>query len=476
MVHLGQRWVIWLHPSATLIMHSNSIFRRVAHAATIASFSFLSLACAAGQSPEANWPPVAKKWFDRAQHSYHTGDMVDAEHSIDNALSSLPHEAQVKQLAAQIAMTSLEFERALQLLSGQKSTEAAGLRGRCHWYLGNLDQAAVELELVASDPEVKDGWAKNTLLLARSGRGRKPFEISGGLLAAVEMPKAGNSSMFVPLEVNGEPALAMVATDRVETVIDGREPGWVSLRFGGVLEVSDVPVVAQDLAGLSKEIGVPIKILLGVHFLRRTRATVDVLGQQFVVRSYEPPPPPAATTLSPMYYRGGALVVGGAFGEELDAPTAALLVNTSMLFPLALDEAGWRKAGQDPNTFMSVPGQTQFKHGMVPLLRLGAFEIAQIPGVLGAPVSAIEKEVGMDLDGVAGSGLFSTFRLTFADQGRTLWLEDLPPDILDARQRAVAGVRAGEPQESAAPALPALPQSPHTAPEGTTGDPGSPKP
>jgi len=148
-----------------------------------------------------------------------------------------------------------------------------------------------------------------------------------------------------------------------------------------------------------------------------------------------------------------------------------------MLFPLALDEAGWRKAGQDPATFMSVPGQTQFKHGMVPLLRLGAFEIAQIPGVLGAPVSAIEKEVGMDLDGVAGSGLFSTFRLTFADQGRTLWLEDLPPDILDARQRAVAGVRGSEPEQDAAPPLPALPKSPEAAPAGTTtGNPGSPKP
>ena len=102
-MHLGQRWVIWLHPSATFIMNSNSIFRRAVHAVSIAGFSFLSFACAAGKSPEANWPPVAKKWFDRAQHSYQTGDISDAEHSIDNALSSLPNDAQVKLLAAQIA-------------------------------------------------------------------------------------------------------------------------------------------------------------------------------------------------------------------------------------------------------------------------------------------------------------------------------------------------------------------------------------
>lgn len=417
-------------------------------------FSMISLACAGAKHGEANWPPVAKKWFDRAEHSYQSGDMEDAELAVENALSSLPGETQVKVLAAQIAMAELEFDRALQLLAGITGSQAAGLRGRCHWYKGDLDQAANELELVAADPEVKDGWAKSTLHLARAGRGRRPFEISGGLLAAVEMPKTGNTSMFVPVEINGEPALAMIATDRVETVMDARESGWVSLRFGGVLEVSDVPVIAQDLSGLSKEVGVPVRILLGVHFLRRVRATVDVLGQQFVVRSYEPPPPPAATTVNPIFYRGGAMVIGGAFGPELDAPRTSLLVNTSMVFPLALDEAGWQKAGQDPKTFMSVPGQATLKHGMVPLLRLGAFEIAQIPGVLGAPISTIEKEVGVDLDGVAGSGLFSTFRLTFANGGRTLWIEDLPMDILDARREAVQQARAqaaGAPQAAPPP-------------------------
>ncbi len=404
-------------------------------------FCLLSLACAGAKPKEAGWPPVAKKWFDRAEHSYQTGDLEDAEMAIENALSSLPNETDVKLLAAQIAMADLEFDRAIQVLSGIETSAASGLRGRCHWYLGNLEKTAFELEKVAADPEVKDGWAKNTLLLARSGRGRTPFDISGGLLAAVEMPRTGNSSMFVPLEVNGEPALAMVATDRVETVIDGSAPSWVSLRFGGVLEVSDVPVVAQDLSGLSKEMGVPVKILLGVHFLRRARATVDLLGQQFVVRSYEPPPPPAATTVNPIFYRGGAMVLPGAFGTELDAPSTSLFVNTSMIFPLALDEAGWKKAGQDPKNFMSVPGRANLKHGMVPMLRLGAFEVAQVPGVLGAPIATIEKEVGVDLDGAAGSGLFSTFRMTFADQGRVLWLEDLPPDL---RQQMV-------PQGEAAP-------------------------
>lgn len=467
-MHLGRRWVISPCPLVLALIMIPHQFKIPSRTVLALGFSMISLACAGSKQGEANWPPVAKKWYDRAEHSYQSGDMEDAELAVENALSSLPGETRVKLLAAQIAMAELEFDRALQLLNGIPGSQAAGLRGRCHWYKGELDLAGRELELVAADPEIKDGWAKTTLHLARAGRGRRPFEISGGLLAAVEMPKTGNSSMFVPVEVNGEPALAMIATDRVETVIDARESGWVSLRFGGALEVSDVPVVAQDLSGLSKEIGVPVRILLGVHFLRQVRATVDVLGQQFVVRSYEPPPPPDATTVNPIFYRGGAMVIAGAFGTELDAPRTSLLVNTSMVFPLALDEAGWQKAGQDPKTFMSVPGQANLKHGMVPMLRLGAFEIAQIPGVLGAPISAIEKEVGIDLDGVAGSGLFATFRLTFADGGRTLWVEDLPMDILDARRAAVQGARGGAaaapPTQDAAPAAPELAPPPSPSP------------
>jgi hypothetical protein len=102
---------------------------------------------------------------------------------------------------------------------------------------------------------------------------------------------------------------------------------------------------------------------------------------------------------------------------------------------LALDEGGWKKAGQDSSKFAAVPGASDLRHGTLPMLRLGAFEIPNVPGVIGAPVEAVEKEVGVNLDGFAGSGLFATFRLTFADSGRTLWMEDLPPDVIAMRRR-----------------------------------------
>lgn len=395
-----------------------------------------SLSGCGGANKGAEWPAVAKKWFDRAKYSYQTGDLQDARLSADNALAELPDEPKVRLIAADIAMAELEFERALQIVGDLPGSEAAALRGRAHWYLGNIEEAADELAELAADPDVKDVWAEETLRLARAGRGRRPFEITGGIVAAVDMPFAG-AAMLVPLEVNGEPALAMVATDRSESVINAASSegsAWLSLRFAGRLEVSDVPAVADDLSGLSREMGAPIKMLIGVNLLRHLRATIDVAGRQFVVRNYEPPPPPDATTVHPIFYRGGAMVLPGAFGIERSAPRATFLMHTSMAFPLALDQGGWKKGGQNSESFVAVPGKSGLTHGILPMLRLGAFEIPNVPGVFGAPVEEVEKEVGIDLDGFLGSGLFATFRLTFAEGGRTLWMEDLPPDVIEMRR------------------------------------------
>lgn len=409
------------------------------------------LASACAPTPqEAKWPPTAKKWFDRAAHSYQTGDLDDARLASDNALAALPNEPEVRLVAAQVAMAELEFDRALQLLAELPSSEAAALRGRCYWYKGDLELAADELAVVAADPDVKDEWGGQILELARSGRGRRPFEMTGGLVAAAEMPRAGNTSMLVPVEINGEPSLAMISTDQSESVIDARESSWVSLRFGGRVEVSDVPAVSEDLSGLTRQVGVPVKMLIGVHLLRRLRATIDLSGRQFVVRNFEPPPPPSATTIAPIYYKGGALVLPGAFGEKKTSPAASLLMNTSITFPLALDDGGWKKAGRDPDTFVAVPGANGLRHGTVPMLRLGAFEIPSVPGVSGLPVDELEEHAGIDVDGMAGSGLFATFRLTFADQGRTLWMEDLPPEVIAEQQAIMENMRRDAEARSAA--------------------------
>jgi hypothetical protein len=393
--------------------------------------------CGCGGAVEsvASWPPTAQKWFDRAEQSYRGGDIDDAQLAVENALRMLPEEPEVKLLAARIALAQLEYDRVLQLLGGLDSNEARGLRARAFWYAGRVDETADELDKLLVDPDVRDVWASEVAKLARRGSGRKPFRMSGGLLAVSEMPQVAASSLVVPLEVNGEPALGLIATGTAEVVVDSTgDPTWLSLRFGQRIEVKDVPALAKDLSGISRQLNAPIKLLIGVNLLRRLQPTLDFSGGQFVVRSFEPPPPPNATTLRVSYVRGGGMLLRGAFASDQAAPMASLLVDTSMSFPLALDDGGWKKAGMATSSLRPIPNGGGLKSGVLPMLRLGAFEVPQIPGVFGAPVAELEKGLDIELDGLVGSGLLAAFRVTLADGGRTMWLEDIPAEALAPRR------------------------------------------
>jgi hypothetical protein len=386
--------------------------------------------CGAPQATAARYPAAAEKWFTRARDSYRQVDLEDAALAIDNSLRVTPDRAEVRLLGARIALARLEYDRCLELVRGLTTAEARGLRARALWYAGRLEQAADELEQLLADPEVRDPWARDIAKLARHGAGRHPFEMSGGLLAAVEMPRVAGTALVVPLEVNGEGALAMIATNVSEAVIDGAadgDPSWVSLRFGERVEVKDVPALHRDLSGVSRQLNAPVKLLVGVNLLRHLHSTIDLAGAQFVVRRTDPPPPPYATTLKLHYLRGGGMVLRGALRAEKDAPLAALMVDTSVTYPLALDAGGWKKAGIPADKLNPVPNSSTLKQAIVPMVRVGAFEVAQVLGVTGAPMGDLEKSLDVDLDGLVGSGLLAAFRVTLVDEGRTMWLEPMPP-------------------------------------------------
>jgi hypothetical protein len=381
---------------------------------------------------EAEWPELSKKWYDRAASSFNDLDIADAESAIQNALRIEPEREQVRMLAANIALSQLRYDETIRHLQGLTSKKASGLRARALWYSGQIAGAAEELGRLLSDPEVKDPWAEGVQKLAQHGTGREPFRITGGLLVSVDMPRVPAPTMIIPLELNGEPALAMLATGSAEVVLDAqqREPSWVSLRFGGRIEVKDVPALTRDLSGLSRKIGAPIKLLLGVNLLRRLNATVDFYAGQFVVRSFAPPPPPEVSAMNVSYLKGGGMVLRTRFGSEPNAPAATLLVDSGVLFPIAMDAEGWKKAGASPDTFDAVPGQPGVKQGTIPRLTLGAFDIPGVPGVYGLPLEDFEKDNDIRLDGVLGSALLAEFRFTLVDGGKTLWLEEMPrPDL-----------------------------------------------
>ena len=403
--------------------------------ALLLSLSLLS--CASAGPGEAEWPPLAKKWFDRAEASFKAGDVEDAETAIDSALHADPQRPQVRLLAGRIALAQLQYAKVLTLLKGVEGTEAASIRGRAYWYSGEVELAADELERLVADPETRDPWAADIAKLSRRGIGRKPFSMTGGMVAVTEMPRVGNAALIVPLEISGEPALGLIATGTAEVVLDnskGAEPTWVSMRFGEKIEVRDVPALSKDLSGISRQVNAPIRALLGVNLLRHLHPTFDFMGGQFVVRNFEAPPPPAATAVKLSYVRGGGMLLRGAVGSSAAQQPASLLIDTAIPFPIALDDGGWAKAGVPLSSLRAVPNQGTLRQGLLPLLRLGAFDVPSVPGLAGnEPVKEREDGLGIELDGLVGSGLFASFRVTLVDGGRTMWLEDMPREALNQK-------------------------------------------
>jgi hypothetical protein len=320
-----------------------------------------------------------------------------------------------------------------------------------------------------SDPSVKDEWAREVAGLARRGVGRHPFEIVGGLIGSVEMPPAG-PALIVPVELEGEQVLAMIATATGEVVLDSnsrKEPAWVNLRFGEHVQIKDVPAITQDLSGISRQLGAPIKLLLGVNLLRHAHATFDRLGDQFVVRKNEPVTPPEATRVPLWYMRGGGMMVRAGVAQH-SPERSVLLVDTSFMLPLALDDSAWKLAGVDLATLTPAPGTANVKEGIVPMVKFAGFDLPQIMGAEGAPVTELKASVDTDLGGILGAGLLALFRVTFGDDGRFMWLEAdpallMPPDRSGAPQGGPTGSPApsgAAPKAPAGAGSPASPSSP----------------
>ena len=406
----------------------------------VLALGILAAAPACG-GPDANTSgraPLADKWLARAKAAYRSGDLDDASTSIDGALKASPKDAETRLLGARIALAKLEYGEALKLSEGIPGSDAKGLRGRAYWYQGDIEHAADELEDMLRDPQVKDTWAKEVAKLARRGQGRHPFAIEGALVASVEMPQAG-PALVVPCELEGERILAVVATAMGELMIDAsnrKEPAWVNLRFGDRLEVKDVPALTTDLSNISRQLGAPIKALIGVNALRHMHVTFDRRGSQFVVRKNEAPAPPDASRVPLFYVRGGGMMMRAAVSNKDDG-NALLFVDSSAFYPLALDDALLKRSGANLSTFTAQPGAPPtWKLGMLPYFKLGTLDLPEVPAMQGAPLGEYKSNFDVELGGVVGAGLLSAFRVTFGEDGRWLWLE-VDPSLMGMQGQPV---------------------------------------
>lgn len=428
----------------------------------------LFLACSAasaagcgGAGANANArTPLAEKWFVRAQNSYRAGDFEDAATSAESALQAAPHDPEVKLVNARIALARLEYAKAVKLTEGIETSDALGVRGRAHWYAGDLDAAADDLEAMLRDPAVKDPWAVEIAKLARRGSGRHPFAMDGSFVGEVDMPRAG-AALVVPCEIEGEQVLALIATASGEVILDSnsrREPAWVNMGFGGV-EVRDVPALTQDLSPLSRQLGAPIKALIGVNLLRHVHATFDRHGDQFVVRRGDPPAPPDASRVPLWYVRGGGMLMKATVTNK-EGGDAMLLVDSSQSFLLALNDPIWKKAGVDVKTLQPAQDMPSVKAGALPMFRLGGFDLPMVPAVQGLELSKVQQTLDVDLGGVVGAGLISAFRVTFGDEGRYIWME--PDPMMAGAGRGAAPPRSEPPPGAGSPAIPPLLPGPLT--------------
>jgi hypothetical protein len=377
-------------------------------------------------------PPLATQWLTRAQASYRQGDFDDAREAARQALNAAPQDADIRVLAARIALVRLDYDDALHLTEGLQSGDAHAIRGRAFWFSGDLEHAADELDALLTDPRVRDPWAHDVAGLARRGVGRHPFSMDGGLVAAIEMPKAIErvalgAANVVPCELDGERILALVSTGSSEVILDSNsrhEPAWVSFRFDRI-EVNDVPALVQDLSPISRQLGIPIQAMLGGQLLRHGHVTFDRHGDQFVVRRQDATPPPDASRVPLYYLRGGGMLLRAAVTASNENPIP-LFVDSSRPFPLALQDAGWTRAGVDLKSLVSLPDAPNVKRGTVPMFRVGGFDLAKMPAVGGLDLGELMTGLDVDLAGVVGADLLAFFRVTFADDGRFIWIEPDP--------------------------------------------------
>ena len=415
------------------------------------------IACGPSMGAQApNRSPLATQWLDRAKVSYRSGDFEDAKDAVTHALAASPNDAEIRETAARVALVRLDYAEVLRLTEGLTTSNARGLRGRAYWFSGDVEHAADELEAQLADPQVKDPWAQDVSGLARRGAGRHPFEMEGGVVAAVEMPRAIDrvplgAANVVPCELDGERILALVATGSSELLLDSnsrREPAWVSLRFDRV-EVKDVPALVQDLSPISRQIGVPIKALIGAQFLRHVHATLDRRGDQFVVRRQDASAPPNANRVPLYYLRGGGMMLRATVTTR-DEGAHPFLVDSSRPFPLLMQDAAWKKAGVDVNSLVTIPDEPTIKRGAVPVFRIGGFDLTKMPAIEGPGFGQLTNGLDVDLAGVVGADLLAFFRLTFADDGRFMWIEP-DPTLVGPEPRPAPPVGAPPPPSAAPP-------------------------
>jgi hypothetical protein len=166
----------------------------------------------------------------------------------------------------------------------------------------------------------------------------------------------------------------------------------------------------------------------------------------------------------PLYYlRGGGMLLRATVTPRDEDPIP-LLVDSARPFPLFLREGAWKKAGIDVKSLSALPDVPGVRRGVVPTFRMGGFDLAKMPAIEGG-VEMGAQLAGLDVDlaGIVGADLLAFFRVTFADDGRFIWIEPDPSLLGADTQASGRSTRPPAPPSSPASSTPA-PSSPAPSP------------
>jgi hypothetical protein len=411
----------------------------VALALTLGLSACTPSASSTARVPERTSP--GDEWFHRAEQSYAAADFADADEAVKQAVAAGGRSEALANLRAKLALLRLDWADAIAATQGFTGADTRGYRARALWYAGRVEEAAAEIDGLLRDPKVRDSWAKDVAPLARAGAGRKPYAIeSSWATVGIDLPSSG-SAFVVPVELDGKPVLAVVATSTSEVVLDAathKDPEWVNLRFGGRFEVRDVPALVKDLSTYSRLFDAPIELLIGTRALRELHSTLDRRGGQLVVRRDEATAPPQSTVLPARYLRGGGLLVPVGFERGNPGVRFNELVDSMLFMAMTIDGDRWGSVGVDKAT-LGVDPALKKATAIIPLVTIGSYEFPRIPAVEGFGAFDVKTAVDFRLDGVLGANLLQLFRVTFAGQGERLWLEsDVEPFTVRADDAAPA--------------------------------------
>jgi hypothetical protein len=242
--------------------------------------------------------------------------------------------------------------------------------------------------------------------------------------------------LFLPVVINGHPAVAMLDSGASATVLDRRFAASLGLKsqgdltgqgaggstaYGvvhgvdltlGDLTLRGSTAVAIDLSAVERQIGHPLTVILGGELFRDAVVDIDFQGHRLAFRdpaAYQAPKGVPAAALTPAGENQAIAAV-------VEGRPAKLLFDLGNGSALALFPRFWGRpeflAGRRTSTLLTggVGGMSVEKLAMVAELTLGGVAFQALPAALESAGSSEDARSGQ-LDGNLGMAVLSRFHL-----------------------------------------------------------------